>query len=127
MTDWLTEFLDKLTSPLVLFGFAGQAVFMLRFLIQWYVSERNQRSTVPVVFWWISLAGGVMLCTYGVLDRDPVIMLGQGLGLAIYARNLALIYSRRRRIRGRQSERVAGVAAPASTTASERSVAGELH
>jgi lipid-A-disaccharide synthase-like uncharacterized protein len=101
MNDWFTEFAHRLVHPLVLFGFAGQFVFMLRFVVQWYVSERRRRSTVPVIFWWISLLGGCMLGTYGVLDRDPVIMLGQGLGIAIYVRNLVLIYRRRARLRQR--------------------------
>ncbi len=97
MSEWWAEFSTKLLHPLVLFGFAGQFVFMLRFLVQWYVSERRGRSTVPLAFWWISLAGGCMLGTYGLLDRDPVILLGQGLGIGIYARNLVLIYRRRAR------------------------------
>jgi lipid-A-disaccharide synthase-like uncharacterized protein len=101
MEAWLSEFVARLVHPLVLFGFAGQFVFMLRFLVQWYVSERRGRSTVPVAFWWISLAGGLMLATYGLLDRDPVILLGQGLGIAIYVRNLVLIYRRRSRLRTR--------------------------
>jgi lipid-A-disaccharide synthase-like uncharacterized protein len=32
----------------------------------------------PVIFWWISTLGGLMLLTYGLLDRDPVIVMGQG-------------------------------------------------
>lgn len=84
-------------EPLVWFGLAGQGVFMARFVLQWYVSERRGRSHVPVGFWWLSMAGGLMLTLYGVLDRDPVVILGQSLGLAIYARNLVLIYRRKAR------------------------------
>ena len=72
-------------------GFAGQALFTLRFLAQWIVSERARRSTVPVAFWWLSLAGGAVLFTYALHRRDPVFALGQGAGLFIYARNLVLI------------------------------------
>jgi lipid-A-disaccharide synthase-like uncharacterized protein len=71
---------------------------MLRFVVQWYVSERLGRSHVPLGFWYLSIVGGVMLLIYGVLDVDPVILLGQSLGLAIYARNLVLIYRERARI-----------------------------
>lgn len=95
---WLIE---KLSTPLVVFGFAGQVVFMLRFLVQWLVSERRGRSTIPIAFWWISIAGGVMLFAYGWFDQDPVIILGQTLGLGIYSRNLMLIYRRRVRVRRR--------------------------
>ncbi len=93
------QMLAELRHPLVLFGFAGQFVFMLRFLVQWLVSERRGRSMVPVAFWYLSCAGGLMLLIYAVLREDLVFMTGQSLGLVIYLRNLALIHSRRRRLR----------------------------
>lgn len=86
---WLV---DRLLDPLVVFGLAGQFIFMLRFVVQWFVSERLGRSHVPVAFWYLSIGGGVMLLLYGLLDEDPVIVLGQTLGLLIYARNLVLIH-----------------------------------
>lgn len=88
---------ERLGQPLVIFGLLGQCLFMARFLVQWLASERRRRSYVPVAFWYISLAGGLMLMTYGILDEDPVIMFGQALGLTIYTRNLVLIHRRRRR------------------------------
>ncbi|MBI5863452.1 MAG: lipid-A-disaccharide synthase N-terminal domain-containing protein [Planctomycetes bacterium] len=91
---------SKLADPLVLFGLTGQCVFMMRFVWQWYVSERMGRSHVPLGFWYLSLAGGVMLMIYGILDLDLVIILGQSLGLGIYVRNLVLIYRERARITG---------------------------
>jgi len=78
----------------VLFGLAAQALFMMRFVIQWIASERRKRSYVPVAFWWLSLAGGISLLTYACHRRDPVFMLGQALGCIIYARNLVLIYGK---------------------------------
>jgi lipid-A-disaccharide synthase-like uncharacterized protein len=99
--------IEKFYHPLVLFGFAGQFIFMLRFVVQWFASERRGRSYVPVPFWWISCLGGLMLMTYGILDEDPVVMLGQGLGLTIYIRNLLLIYRRRWRLRQRFGDKPA--------------------
>ena len=81
-----------LLNPWVVFGFAAQFMFMMRFVIQWLASERRQRSYVPVPFWYFSLAGGIMLLTYAVQRRDPVFILGQGLGCFIYVRNLILIH-----------------------------------
>jgi len=103
-------FFDKLTQPLVLFGFAAQAVFMLRFVVQWFASERRGRSYVPIGFWYLSLLGGLMLFTYGLLDHDPVVMLGQALGLAIYIRNLVLIHRRRLRYHRRRRDSLDQVA-----------------
>lgn len=78
-------------------GFAGQAVFSLRFLVQWIQSEKKQRSVVPVVFWYLSLAGGLTLLSYAIHRKDPVFILGQAAGVFIYTRNLQLI-SRERRL-----------------------------
>jgi len=81
---------DIPTSWLIL-GFLGQALFSMRFLIQWVYSERNKRSIIPTAFWYFSLAGGLTLFSYALLRQDPVFIAGQGLGLFIYIRNLMLI------------------------------------
>ena len=73
------------------FGFVGQALFSMRFIIQWLASERARRSVVPVLFWYFSLGGGVTLFAYAAYRQDPVFMVGQGLGLFVYFRNLWLI------------------------------------
>ncbi len=93
--DLIRRAIDELLDPWVLFGFAAQFMFMMRFVIQWIASERAQRSHVPVAFWYFSLAGGIMLLSYAIKRADPVFMLGQGLGCFIYIRNLILIYRRR--------------------------------
>lgn len=72
-------------------GFAGQALFSARFIVQWIVSERNRRSIVPVAFWFLSLGGGSLLLAYAISRQDPVIILGQASGLIVYVRNLWLI------------------------------------
>lgn len=81
----------------VFFGFFAQLMFTGRFLVQWIASERARRSVMPVAFWYFSLAGGVMLLTYAIYRRDPVFILGQSLGVFIYARNLWLIRAERRK------------------------------
>jgi lipid-A-disaccharide synthase-like uncharacterized protein len=92
----------------VLFGFGAQFAFMMRFVIQWWASEKRQRSYVPVVFWYFSLTGGVMLGIYALIHlRDPVVFAGQSLGCLIYTRNLVLIYRRRRRYRRRRARGLA--------------------
>ena len=76
----------------LLFGFVGQFLFGMRFLIQWICSEKKKQSYVPLSFWYFSIAGGVVLLVYAVYRRDPVFIVGQGLGLFIYLRNLVLIF-----------------------------------
>ncbi len=77
-------------------GLGAQLMFSMRFLVQWIASERARESIVPEVFWYFSLAGGAMLFAYATYRLDPVFMLGQGMGLIIYARNIALIWRKKR-------------------------------
>lgn len=79
----------------VVFGFAAQAVFMGRLLIQWWASEKAKTSVVPTAFWWFSLVGATMLIIYFTWRKDPVGILGQSTGWFIYIRNLWFIYGNR--------------------------------
>jgi lipid-A-disaccharide synthase-like uncharacterized protein len=79
-------------------GFAGQMLFSARFLVQWLYSERRRRSVIPIAFWYLSLAGGATLFAYALHIRDPVFVLGQSLGVLIYARNLYFIHRARRQL-----------------------------
>ena len=76
-------------------GFAGQALFSARFLMQWVYSERRKRSIIPVAFWYFSLAGGATLFIYALHIGDPVFILGQSMGVLIYTRNLYFIHKQR--------------------------------
>jgi lipid-A-disaccharide synthase-like uncharacterized protein len=73
-------------------GFFAQVMFSMRFLFQWIASERAGKSVVPVVFWYLSIAGSALLLLYAIYRRDPVFILGQSAGIFIYSRNLYLIY-----------------------------------
>lgn len=76
----------------VAIGLAGQACFFTRFLVQWIASERVGRSVVPRAFWYLSLGGGSIVLAYAIWRRDPVFILGQSVGLAVYLRNLVLLW-----------------------------------
>lgn len=96
---WLMTLLlvDSWTGvALAVFGLLAQAVFMSRMLVQWIASERARQSVIPVSFWWLSLAGAVMLIAYGVMRQDIVIILAQVFGFIVYVRNLTLIARARR-------------------------------
>jgi lipid-A-disaccharide synthase-like uncharacterized protein len=77
-------------------GFAGQALFTMRFVIQWIQSERVRRSVIPEAFWYFSLAGGITLLAYALHRKDPVFIVGQAAGVFIYLRNLYLITRHKR-------------------------------
>ena len=75
-------------------GLLGQGCFFARFFVQWIASERRKVSVIPTAFWLFSLAGSLVLLSYGIHRRDPVIIIGQIPGFFIYSRNLWFIYQK---------------------------------
>jgi len=76
----------------VLVGFAAQILFSMRFFVQWVASERKGQSVIPISFWYISIAGSLVLLVYAIHRLDPVFIFGQAFGSFVYVRNLMLIY-----------------------------------
>lgn len=76
--------------PLLVWGSAGQVIFTLRFIYQWYYSYRRRESILPVGFWIISLVGCSIIVSYGIFRLDPVLILGQSVGFFTYSRNIVL-------------------------------------
>jgi len=84
--DWITA-----ERVWLFVGLLGQVLFAARFVVQWWASERARRSVIPLMFWYFSVGGGVILLAYSLYKMDPVFIVGQGLGLVVYLRNLYLI------------------------------------
>ncbi len=75
----------------ILIGYIAQALFAMRFVVQWIASERAGRSVVPTAFWVFSIGGGLMLLGYALYRRDPVFIIGQASGVFVYLRNLQFV------------------------------------
>ena len=82
----------------LIIGFIGQGLFASRFIIQWIYSEKKGESSIPLIFWYLSIFGGIGLLTYAIFRKDPVIIVGQLFGILIYLRNLILIYKNKDKI-----------------------------
>ena len=90
---------------LVLFGFFAQFIFFLRFVVQWYASEKNKRSMIPMSFWYLSILGSILICIYSFFRHDIVFITATILSTVIYVRNIML-----RKNEGKKSpERIHGV------------------
>ena len=94
MINYINE-LSNLELFFLIIGFAGQGLFASRFIVQWIYSEKKGVSYIPVIFWYLSILGGLGLLTYAIFRKDPVIISGQLFGIFIYLRNLILIYRKR--------------------------------
>jgi len=77
---------------LLVLGIISQVVFTFRFIYQWIYSEYKKESILPLGFWILSLSGSLLILTYAIFRKDPVLFLGHGLGLIIYSRNIFLIH-----------------------------------
>ena len=79
-----------LTSPLIIIGAIGQLMLNLRFIYQWYYSEKHKTSILPVGFWIISLGASILILTYASSRLDPVLLVSQGMGIFVYVRNIVI-------------------------------------
>jgi lipid-A-disaccharide synthase-like uncharacterized protein len=75
----------------ILIGYIAQAMFAMRFVVQWIASERAGKSVVPTAFWVFSIGGGLMLLGYALYRKDPVFIIGQAFGVFVYLRNLQFV------------------------------------
>ena len=72
-------------------GWLGNFIFFSRFFVQWYATEKRQQVVVPAVFWWLSLAGSLLLLSYAVFhDRDSVFIFAYAFTWIPYIRNLVI-------------------------------------
>jgi lipid-A-disaccharide synthase-like uncharacterized protein len=98
LTHWYTQAMQHpMDAAWAGVGFLGQAIFGVRFLIQWLKSEQEGRSVVPIAFWYCSIVGGAISLAYVIHLESVPLIIGQGTPLAIYGRNLYLIYRERAR------------------------------
>jgi lipid-A-disaccharide synthase-like uncharacterized protein len=119
MTDWLTNLVwhdGKLFgiewSVWKVIGWLGNAIFFSRFFVQWYATEKRQQVVVPIAFWWLSLAGSLLLLGYALFhDRDSVFIFAYAFTWIPYIRNLVI---HRRHSAAHLSCPVCGAACPPS-------------
>tara|TARA_X000000950_G_C13899574_1_gene654367 strand:- start:2353 stop:2655 length:303 start_codon:yes stop_codon:yes gene_type:complete len=91
----ISNYISNLSYIEIIFliiGFTGQGLFASRFIFQWIYSEKRGESYIPLIFWYLSIFGGLGLLAYAIFRKDPVIIVGQSFGIFIYLRNLILIH-----------------------------------
>jgi lipid-A-disaccharide synthase-like uncharacterized protein len=91
-SSFISGFLQNKKIPiwLVIYGSIGQIIFTLRFVYQWIYSYRKGQSILPKGFWILSLTGSLVICSYGCMRADLVLILGQSFGAVAYIRNLII-------------------------------------
>ncbi len=96
--DWLTnliwhhgKFFGIEWGVWKVFGWLGNGVFFSRFFVQWYATEKLKRVVVPTAFWWLSLAGSLLLLSYALFyKKDSVFIFAYGFTWIPYIPNLII-------------------------------------
>ena len=81
---------EDIPPLLMAWGIASQFIFTFRFIFQWMYTEKKKESILPIGFWLISFAGSIMVLSYAIIRKDPVLFIGQVFGFVVYSRNILL-------------------------------------
>lgn len=72
-------------------GYIATLLFGLRFLYQWYVSEKKKQSFVPPTFWTICLAANLCMALHAFIQLQYPIVIIQVANASLAFRNIALL------------------------------------
>jgi lipid-A-disaccharide synthase-like uncharacterized protein len=72
-----------------LWGFMAQGIFFASFVVQWYKSEKQKSSILPIEFWLMRLLASAMMILYVWYRRDIVFLISTILQIVIYVRNIS--------------------------------------
>ena len=92
---------ENISGWLIALGILAQIIYTSRFFYQWYHSEKTQESSLPMGFWILSLIGSVLLFTYGLFRKDPVLIAAHFFGAIIYMRDMYLLKNSEKAVQGR--------------------------
>lgn len=71
-------------------GLLGEGLFFARLIVQWIASEKARRPVLPMVYWFMSLVGAVILIFYAVHLGSFAVLIPQLVGIVFYARGIML-------------------------------------
>jgi lipid-A-disaccharide synthase-like uncharacterized protein len=92
---------NDLTDPVIVLGSIGQLLLNFRFIYQWYHSEKQKTSMLPLGFWIISTVASILIIRYALYVTpmktiDPVLLVAQSMGIVVYVRNIVVHFKSKR-------------------------------
>lgn len=93
MNEVLFEAYGLVVTPWKLVGYLGVALFGGRWLVQLYVSRQEQKPTMPLLFWYMSLTGSVCMLLYFIFGKNDSVGILSNLfpaSVALYNLHLAI-------------------------------------
>lgn len=79
MDDVIFQFQGIGVTPWKLVGYAGVALFTCRWFVQMYATRKRGRVHIPLGFWWLSVAGSVLLVTYFTFGKNDSVGIASNL------------------------------------------------
>lgn len=91
MNEILFEIWGASVTPWKIIGYMGAMMFGGRWLVQMLVSHKHKKPVVPMTFWFMSIAGSMMLLAYFMIGKnDSVGIISNCFPLVISVYNLLL-------------------------------------
>lgn len=87
---------EKLSLLWHILGSIGIFLFSSRFWIQWWQAEKNNKSSLGITFWQVSITGALISLLYFIKMYDVVNILGQIMSIIPAIRNLQLIHKQKK-------------------------------
>lgn len=85
-------------TPWKIIGYVGVVLFAGRWFVQLWASRRSRRVVMPRLFWYMSIAGSLMLLSYFIFGKnDSVGILSNLFPFMIASYNLYLDITHKRR------------------------------
>jgi lipid-A-disaccharide synthase-like uncharacterized protein len=70
MNDVLFTLHNVVVTPWKLIGYLGVFLFTSRWFVQLYATKKLRRVHMPTSFWWLSVAGSVLLVSYFTFGKN---------------------------------------------------------
>lgn len=84
-------------TPWKIVGYLGVFLFAGRWFVQMHASRREGRPTMPRMFWYMSIAGSILILSYFIFGRnDSVGVLSNAFPLTVALYNLWLDFKSKR-------------------------------
>ena len=85
-------------TPWKIIGYLGVVLFAGRWFVQLWASRRSRRVVMPRLFWYMSIAGSLMLLSYFIFGKnDSVGILSNSFPFMIASYNLYLDITHKKR------------------------------
>jgi lipid-A-disaccharide synthase-like uncharacterized protein len=85
-------------TPWKIVGYVGVVLFAGRWFVQLWASRRSRKVVMPRLFWYMSIAGSLMLLSYFIFGKnDSVGILSNSFPFLIASYNLYLDVTHKRR------------------------------